>query len=69
MCNINNNITYRIFKAAVQQEGLATANYYRAYIETKDIQPSEVNMENLKEILGSIPLEDKSHYYVYNHTK
>ena len=48
---------------AVQQEGFATANYYRVYIKTKNIQPEEVNMENLKTILGSIPLESESHYY------
>src|SRR5699024_3406829 len=51
------------YSKAVQQEGFATANYYRAYINAKEIQPSEVNMESLKEILESIPLEDKSHYY------
>ena len=51
------------YSKAVQQEGFATANYYRVYIKTKDIQPSQVNMETLKQILDTIPLESDSHYY------
>lgn len=51
------------YSKAVQQEGFSTGNYYRAYMESKNIEPSQVNMENLKEILSTIPLQDKSHYY------
>lgn len=51
------------YSKAVQQEGLSIGNYYRAYMESKNIEPSQVNMENLKEILSTIPLQDKSHYY------
>lgn len=51
------------YSKAVQQEGFSIGNYYRAYMESKNIEPSQVNMENLKEILSTIPLQDKSHYY------
>ena len=51
------------YSKAVQQEGFSIGNYYRAYMESKSIEPSQVNMENLKEILSTIPLQDKSHYY------
>lgn len=51
------------YSKAVQQEGFATGNYYKAYMESKDIKPNEVTMENLKQILSTIPLQDDSHYY------
>lgn len=51
------------YSKAVQQEGFSIANYYRAYLETKNIQPDEVTMENLKSILSTIPLQGDSHYY------
>lgn len=51
------------YSKAVQQKGFATGNYYKAYIETKDIQQSEVNMDKLKKILNTIPLQDSSNYY------
>ena len=51
------------YSKAVQQEGYSIGNYYRAYIESKEIRPSEVNMEDLKEILSTIPIQDESNYY------
>ena len=51
------------YSKAVQQEGFATGNYYRGYLESKNITSSQVNMSNLKEILSTIPLQADSHYY------
>lgn len=51
------------YSKAVQQEGFATGNYYKAYIETKNITPEKVNMESLKAILDTIPLQAESNYY------
>lgn len=51
------------YSKAVQQEGFSIGNYYRAYMESKNIQPAQVNMEYLKQTLSTIPLQDKSHYY------
>lgn len=51
------------YSKAVQQEGYAKGNYYKAYLETKNITPEKVNMENLKQILDTIPLQDETNYY------
>ena len=51
------------YSKAVTQEGVASSNYYQAYIDTKNIQPSEVNFTDLKEILSSIPLKNSWDYY------
>ena len=51
------------YSKAVRQEGYATGNYYRAYMESKNITPYQTNMESLKEILSSIPLQGESNYY------
>ncbi len=51
------------YSKAVREEGFATGNYYKAYMEAKNITPYQTNMESLKEILSSIPLQDDSHYY------
>lgn len=51
------------YSKAVQQEGYSIGNYYRGYLESKNISSNQVNMENLKEILSTIPLQDNSHYY------
>ena len=51
------------YSKAVQQEGFATGNYYRGYLESKNITKNQVNMVNLKEILSTIPLQADSHYY------
>ena len=51
------------YSKAVTQEGFASANYYRAYIDTKNIQPSDVTTDNLKEILDTIPLKNNWDYY------
>ena len=51
------------YSKAVTQEGFASANYYRAYIDTKNIQPSAVTTDNLKEILDTIPLKNNWDYY------
>lgn len=51
------------YSKAAQQEGFSTGNYYRAYIETRNITPDQVNMESLKEILSTIPLQSDSHYF------
>lgn len=51
------------YSKAVQQEGFATGNYYRGYLESKNIVADQVNMDDLKAILSSIPLQEDSHYY------
>ena len=51
------------YSKTVQQEGFATGNYYKAYIESKNISTSQISMESLKEILSTIPLQNNSHYY------
>ena len=51
------------YSKAVTQEGYASANYYRAYIDTKNIQPKDVNMSNLKKQLDTIPLKNNWDYY------
>ena len=51
------------YSKTVQQEGFSTGNYYRAYIESKNISPEEVNMDSLKQILSTIPLQSDSNYY------
>ena len=51
------------YSKAITQEGYASANYYRAYIANKDIQKNDVNMENLKKILDTIPLKNDWDYY------
>ena len=51
------------YSKAVQQEGFSTANYYRAYLETKNIESSQVSMDYLKNVLSSIPLLSSQHYY------
>lgn len=51
------------YSKAVQQKGFSIGNYYRAYMESKNITSEQVTMENLKQILNSIPLQDDSNYY------
>ena len=51
------------YSKAVQQEGFATGNYYKAYIESKNIDKEKVNMESLKNELSTIPLLKDDHYY------
>ena len=51
------------YSKAVQQEGFATGNYYKAYIESKNIDKEQVNMESLKNVLSTIPLLKNDHYY------
>lgn len=51
------------YSKAVTQEGYASANYYRAYIDTKDIHNNQVNVDNLKKILDTIPLKNDWDYY------
>ncbi len=51
------------YSKTVQQEGFSTGNYYKAYMQSKNITPEQVNMENLKQTLDTIPLQDQSHYY------
>ena len=51
------------YSKAVQQEGFSKGNYYRGYLESKNITSEQVNIENLKEILSTIPLLEDSHYY------
>lgn len=51
------------YSKAVQQEGFSKGNYYRGYLESKNITSEQVNLENLKEILSTIPLLEDSHYY------
>lgn len=51
------------YSKAVRQEGFATGNYYKAYMESKEIESSNVNMDDLKQILSSIPLQGESNCY------
>ena len=51
------------YSKAVTQEGYASANYYRAYIDNKDIHKNQINVDNLKEILNTIPLKNDWDYY------
>ena len=51
------------YSKAVTQEGYASANYYRAYIDNKDIHKNQINVDNLKEILNTIPLKNNWDYY------
>lgn len=51
------------YSKAVQQEGFSKGNYYRGYLESKNITSEQVNVETLKEILSTIPLLEDSHYY------
>lgn len=51
------------YSKAVQQEGFSKGNYYRAYMESKNINSNQVNPDNLKSILSEIPLQDESDYY------
>ncbi len=60
--NINNNLTNRILKSSTTRR-ICNSKLLPSIYKTKNIQPEEVNMENLKTILGSIPLESESHYY------
>ena len=51
------------YSKAVQQEGFATANYYKAYLEMYTVDSSEVSMDSLKELLSKVPLKSDSDYY------
>lgn len=51
------------YSKAAQQEGFSTGNYYRAYMESKNITQDKVNMKDLKEILSTIPLQGENNYY------
>ena len=51
------------YSKAVQQEGFSIGNYYRAYMESKNITSDQVNMESLKQILSTIPIQGESNYY------
>lgn len=51
------------YSKAVRQEGFSIGNYYRGYLESKNITSNQVNMQNLQEILSTIPLQEESHYY------
>ena len=51
------------YSKAVQQEGFAIGSYYRGFLESKEITKDQTNMEDLKNILSSIPLQNDSHYY------
>ena len=51
------------YSKTVQQEGFSTGNYYKAYLESKNISPQQVSMESLNEILSTIPIQNDSHYY------
>lgn len=51
------------YSKAVSQEGYASANYYRAYIDTKDIHKNDINVDNLKKVLDTIPLKNDWDYY------
>ena len=51
------------YSKSVQQEGFATGNYYKAYMESKNITTEQVNMESLKQILSTIPLQKESNYF------
>ena len=53
------------YSKAVQQEGFATANYYRAYLEMNKVSSDNVSMESLKNLLNNIPLQsDKDYYFI-----
>ena len=56
-------ITLIGYSKAVTQEGYASANYYKAYIQSKEITKYDVSMENLKNILNTIPLNTEKDYY------
>lgn len=51
------------YSRTVAQEGRTIANYYRAYLISKNITPSQVNMQSLKNILESIPRQSENDYY------
>ena len=51
------------YSKAVQQEGFAIGNYYRAYLEINKASPDEVSMDYLKNLLDKVPLQSESHYY------
>ena len=51
------------YSKTVSQEGRTIANYYKAYLSSKNITPSQVNTQNLKNILKSIPLQSENDYY------
>lgn len=51
------------YSKAVTQKGVASANYYKAYINSQNIQPENVNFEDLKTILNKIPLNESFDYY------
>lgn len=55
------------YSKTVQQKGFASANFYKAYLLNKDIQPEQVNEESLKSILDSIPLLSNKDYYFIIH--
>ena len=56
-------ITLIGYSKAVTQEGFASANYYKAYIQSKKITKEDVSMDNLKRILNEIPLNSEKDYY------
>ena len=56
-------ISFIGYSKVVQQKGIAIGNYYKAYMESKNISPSEVNRQNLQQILDTIPIQNDSHYY------
>lgn len=51
------------YSKTVSQEGRTIANYYKAYLSSKNITPSQVNTQSLKNILKSIPLQSENDYY------
>lgn len=51
------------YSKASEQKGLASANYYKAYINSKNLTPKDITEENLKSTLSSIPLNTNSDYY------
>lgn len=51
------------YSRTVAQEGRTIANYYRAYLISKNITPSQVNMQSLKNILESVPPQSENDYY------
>ncbi len=58
-------ITLIGYSKAVTQEGYASANYYKAYIQTREISKYDVSMDKLKNILNTIPLKtDKDYYFI-----
>lgn len=56
-------ISFIGYAKAIQQKGFAIGNYYKAYMESKNISPSEVNRQKLQQILDTIPIQNDSHYY------